>query len=156
MKDKKLQYPLQYGFREGKSADDALLHVTSLLEQARRQEKHAELMSLDISGAFGSLQYSSIRDRFASLSLFSNINDTLLDTLRNGKVAMQASEEPSFGNRLRDVHRVHVAGQHFGTSRQTKSYRYSGLKEFIYKNLQITLRSYLQTTPEKVSKTSAN
>ncbi|GBN12233.1 RNA-directed DNA polymerase from mobile element jockey [Araneus ventricosus] len=28
---KKLQHPLQYGFREGKSADDALLHVTSLL-----------------------------------------------------------------------------------------------------------------------------
>ncbi|GBN27434.1 hypothetical protein AVEN_189200-1 [Araneus ventricosus] len=28
----KLQYPLQYGFREEKSADDALLHGTSLLE----------------------------------------------------------------------------------------------------------------------------
>ncbi|GBN73370.1 Retrovirus-related Pol polyprotein from type-1 retrotransposable element R1 [Araneus ventricosus] len=65
----KLQYPLQYGFREGQSAGDALLHVTSLLEQARR-------------------------DRFASLSLFSNISETLLDTLRNRKVAMQTSEGP--------------------------------------------------------------
>ncbi|GBM67030.1 hypothetical protein AVEN_47201-1 [Araneus ventricosus] len=52
LKTNKLQHPLQYGFREGKSADDALLHVTSLLEQARRQEKHAVLISLDISGAF--------------------------------------------------------------------------------------------------------
>ncbi|GBN44233.1 hypothetical protein AVEN_61127-1 [Araneus ventricosus] len=64
---------LSYGFREGKSADDALLQVTSLLEQARRQEKHAVLISLDISGAFDSLQYSSIRDRFASLPLFSTL-----------------------------------------------------------------------------------
>ncbi|GBM95487.1 hypothetical protein AVEN_95944-1 [Araneus ventricosus] len=88
LKTKKLQHPLQYGFREGKSADEALLHVTSLLEQALRQEKHAVLISLDISGAFDNLQYSSIRDRFASLSLFSNISKTLLDTLRNRKVAM--------------------------------------------------------------------
>ncbi|GBM73670.1 hypothetical protein AVEN_216149-1, partial [Araneus ventricosus] len=94
LKTKKLQRPLQYGFREGKSADDALLHVTSLLEEARRQEKHAMFISLDISGAFDSLQYSSIRDRFASLSLFSNISETLLDTLRNRKVAMQTSERP--------------------------------------------------------------
>ncbi|GBO35958.1 hypothetical protein AVEN_205329-1 [Araneus ventricosus] len=94
LKTKKIQHPLQYGFREGKSADDALLHVTSLLEQARRQEKHAVLISLDISGAFDSLQYSSIRDRFASPSLFSNISETLLDTLRNRKVAMQTSEGP--------------------------------------------------------------
>ncbi|GBM16489.1 Retrovirus-related Pol polyprotein from type-1 retrotransposable element R1 [Araneus ventricosus] len=94
LKTKKLQHPLQYGFREGTSADDALLHVTSLLEQARRQEKHAVLISLDISGASDSLQYSSIRDRFASLSLFSNISETLLYTLRNRKVAMQTSEGP--------------------------------------------------------------
>ncbi|GBM25933.1 hypothetical protein AVEN_94374-1 [Araneus ventricosus] len=64
-----IQHPLKYGFREGKSDDDALLHVTSLLEQARRQGKHAVLISLDISVTFDSLQYSSIRDRFASLSL---------------------------------------------------------------------------------------
>ncbi|GBL79878.1 hypothetical protein AVEN_247017-1 [Araneus ventricosus] len=38
LKTKKLQHPLQYGFREGKSADDALLHVTSVLEEARRQK----------------------------------------------------------------------------------------------------------------------
>ncbi|GBN94013.1 Retrovirus-related Pol polyprotein from type-1 retrotransposable element R1 [Araneus ventricosus] len=96
LKTNELQHPLQYGFREGKSADDALQHVTSLLEQARRQEKHAVLISLDISGAFDSLQYTSIRDRFASLSLslFSNINETLLDALRNRKVAMQTSEGP--------------------------------------------------------------
>ncbi|GBN08414.1 hypothetical protein AVEN_84240-1 [Araneus ventricosus] len=94
LKTNKLQHPLQYRFREGKSADDALLHVTSLLEQARRQETLAVLISLDISGAFDSLQYSSIRDRFASLSLFSNISETLLDTLRNRKVAMQTSEGP--------------------------------------------------------------
>ncbi|GBN07384.1 Retrovirus-related Pol polyprotein from type-1 retrotransposable element R1 [Araneus ventricosus] len=94
VKTNKLQHPLQYGFREGKSADDALLHVTSLLEQAQRQEKHAVLISLDISGAFDNQQYSSIRDRFASLSLFSNISETLLDTLRNRKVAMQTSEGP--------------------------------------------------------------
>ncbi|GBM57304.1 Retrovirus-related Pol polyprotein from type-1 retrotransposable element R1 [Araneus ventricosus] len=94
LKTNKLQHPLQYGFREGKSAHDALLHVTSLLEQARRQEKHAVLISLDISGAFDSLQYSSVRDRFTSLSLFSNISETLLDTLRNRKVAMQTSEGP--------------------------------------------------------------
>ncbi|GBN77825.1 hypothetical protein AVEN_123090-1 [Araneus ventricosus] len=94
LKTNKLQHPPQYGFREGKSADDALLHVTSLLEQARRQEKHAVLISLDISGAFDSLQYSSIRDRFAYLSLFSNISETLLDTLRNRKVSMQTSERP--------------------------------------------------------------
>ncbi|GBN42437.1 hypothetical protein AVEN_216391-1 [Araneus ventricosus] len=47
-----------------------------------------------MSGAFHSLQYSSIRDRFASLSLFPNISETLLDTLRNRKVAMQTSEGP--------------------------------------------------------------
>ncbi|GBN81000.1 hypothetical protein AVEN_175084-1, partial [Araneus ventricosus] len=146
-----------YGFREGKSAEDALLHVTSLLEQARMQEKHAVLISLDISGAFAILQYSSIRDRFASLYLFSNISETLLDTLRNRKVAMQTSEgDTSFGNRLRDVHRVHVADQRFGTSWKTKSYRYSGLKEFIYKHLPMTLLSSLQTTSEKVSESSAN
>ncbi|GBM93429.1 Retrovirus-related Pol polyprotein from type-1 retrotransposable element R1 [Araneus ventricosus] len=92
LKTKNLQHPLQYGFKEGKSADDALLHVTSLLEQTRRQEKHAVLISLDISGTFESLQYSSIRDRFASLSLFSNISETLLGALRNRKVAMQTSE----------------------------------------------------------------
>ncbi|GBM49691.1 hypothetical protein AVEN_274351-1 [Araneus ventricosus] len=80
LKTKKLQHPLQYGFREGMSAYDVLLHVTSLLEQTRRQEKHARLISLDISGVFDSLQYSSIRDRFASLSLFSNISETFLDT----------------------------------------------------------------------------
>ncbi|GBM64137.1 hypothetical protein AVEN_4731-1 [Araneus ventricosus] len=80
--------------REGKSADDALLHVTSLLEQAGRQEKHTVVISLDISGAFDSLQYSSIRGRFASLSLFSNISETLPDTLKNRKVAMQTSEGP--------------------------------------------------------------
>ncbi|GBL89959.1 hypothetical protein AVEN_178373-1 [Araneus ventricosus] len=66
LKTKQLQHPLQYGFREERSADDALLHVTSLPEQARRQAKHAMLIPLDISGAFDSLQYSSIRDRFAS------------------------------------------------------------------------------------------
>ncbi|GBM64272.1 hypothetical protein AVEN_47229-1 [Araneus ventricosus] len=80
LKTEKTQQPLQYGFREGKSADDALLHVTYLLEQARRQEKHSVLISLDICGAFDSLQYFSIRDRFASLSLFSNISETILDT----------------------------------------------------------------------------
>ncbi|GBO22191.1 hypothetical protein AVEN_211760-1 [Araneus ventricosus] len=57
LKTNKLQHPLQYGFREGKSADDALLHVISLLKQARRQEKPAVLISLDISCAFDSLQY---------------------------------------------------------------------------------------------------
>ncbi|GBM12389.1 hypothetical protein AVEN_211572-1 [Araneus ventricosus] len=98
LKKKKLQHALQYGFREGKSADDVLLHVTSLLEQARRQKKHTVLISLDIAGAFNSLLYSSIRDRFASISLFSNISETLLDTLRNRKVAMQTSEGRSSGN----------------------------------------------------------
>ncbi|GBM66959.1 hypothetical protein AVEN_57858-1 [Araneus ventricosus] len=77
-----------------KLANDALLHVTSPLEQARRQGKHAVLISLDIAGAFDSLQYPSIRDRFSPLSLFSNISETLLDTLRNRKVAMQTSEGP--------------------------------------------------------------
>ncbi|GBM16328.1 Retrovirus-related Pol polyprotein from type-1 retrotransposable element R1 [Araneus ventricosus] len=95
LKTKKLQHPLKYGFRDGKSADDALLHITSLLEQARRQEKHAVLISLDISGAFDNLQYSSIRDRFASLSLFSSISETLLDTLRNRKVTMKTNEGPA-------------------------------------------------------------
>ncbi|GBL94908.1 hypothetical protein AVEN_173301-1 [Araneus ventricosus] len=136
VKQKKLQHPLQYGFREGKSADDALLHVTSLLEQARGQEKHAVLISLDISGAFDSLQYSSIRDRFASLSLFSNISETLLDALRNRKVAMQTSEGPVLWEQTQGCPQVHVAGKHFGTSWQTKSYRHSGHKEFIYKHLR--------------------
>ncbi|GBN12890.1 hypothetical protein AVEN_31708-1 [Araneus ventricosus] len=121
--------------------------------RTRSKEKHAVLISLDISRAFDSLQLSSIRDRFASLSLFSDTNETLLDTLRNRKVAIQTSEGRSSGNRLRDVHRVHVAGQHFGTSWQTKSYRYSGLKEFIYKHLPMILRSSSQTTPEKGSST---
>ncbi|GBM19140.1 hypothetical protein AVEN_135620-1 [Araneus ventricosus] len=85
---------VKYAFREGKSADDALLHVTSLLKQARRQENYAVLISLDISCPFDSLLYSSIRDRFASLSLFSNISETLFDTLRNRKLAIQAIERP--------------------------------------------------------------
>ncbi|GBM95865.1 hypothetical protein AVEN_81692-1, partial [Araneus ventricosus] len=62
----------------------------------------------------------------------------------------------SSGNRLRDVPRVHVTGQYFGTWWQTKSYRYNGLKEFIYKHLPMILCSSLQTTPEKVSESSAN
>ncbi|GBM79829.1 hypothetical protein AVEN_127146-1 [Araneus ventricosus] len=62
----------------------------------------------------------------------------------------------SFGNRLRGVYRVHVAGNHFGASWQTKSFWYSGLKEFIYKHLPMTLRSSLEKTPEKVSEISAN
>ncbi|GBN82938.1 hypothetical protein AVEN_157655-1 [Araneus ventricosus] len=44
----------------------------------------------------------------------------------------------------------------FETPWQTKSYRYSGLKEFIYKHLKKTLRSSLQTRPEKVSEKSEN
>ncbi|GBM09931.1 hypothetical protein AVEN_86815-1 [Araneus ventricosus] len=143
LKTKKLQHALLYGFREGKSVDNALLHATSLLEQARRQKKHAVLIYLDISNAFDSLQYSSIRDRFASFYLFSNITETLLDTLRNRKVALQTSEGLVLWKQTRDVHRVHEAGQHFGTSWQTKSYRYNGVKEFIYKHSPMTLRSSL-------------
>ncbi|GBM29383.1 hypothetical protein AVEN_253905-1 [Araneus ventricosus] len=37
------------------------------------------------------------------------------------------AKDRSFGNGLRDDHRVHVAGQHFGTSWQTKSYRPQGV-----------------------------
>ncbi|GBN07670.1 hypothetical protein AVEN_168865-1 [Araneus ventricosus] len=122
-------------------ADDALLHVTSLLEQARRQEKHAVLISLDISGAFDSLQYPSIRDRFSSLPLFSNISETLLDTLRNRKVAMQTSEEPVLWEQTQGCPQGSCSGPAFWTSWQTKSYWYSGLKEFIYKHLPMILRS---------------
>ncbi|GBO06211.1 Retrovirus-related Pol polyprotein from type-1 retrotransposable element R1, partial [Araneus ventricosus] len=112
-KRKKLQHPLQYEFRAEKSSDDALLHVTSLLEQGPRQEKHAVLISLDISGAFGSLQYSSKRDRFASLSLFSNISETLLDTLRNRKVAMQTSVRPVLWEQTQGCPRGSCSGPAF-------------------------------------------
>ncbi|GBN16216.1 hypothetical protein AVEN_212574-1 [Araneus ventricosus] len=110
---KTLQHPLQYGFREEKSTDDALLHVTSLLEQARRQEKHAVLISVDISDAFDSLQYSSIGDKLPSLSLFPNISETLLVTLRNRKVAMQTSEGPILWEQTRGCPQGSCSGSAF-------------------------------------------
>ncbi|GBL86920.1 hypothetical protein AVEN_218665-1 [Araneus ventricosus] len=138
LKTKKLQHPLQYGFREGKSADEAFLHGTSLLEKAR------------------SLQYSSTRDRFASLSLFSNISETLLDTLRNRKVAMQTSEGPVLWEQTQGCPQGSCSGPAFWNIVADEILSVQWPQGVHIQAFADDLRSSSQTTPEKGSGSSAN
>ncbi|GBN27431.1 hypothetical protein AVEN_189199-1 [Araneus ventricosus] len=109
-----------------------------------------------MSGAFDSLQYSSIRDRFASVSLFSNISETFLDTLRNRKVAMQTSEGPVLWEQTQGCPQGSCSRPAFWNIVADEILSVQCLKEFIYKHLPIILRSSSQTTPEKGSESSAN
>ncbi|GBN26153.1 hypothetical protein AVEN_253067-1 [Araneus ventricosus] len=71
------------------------------------------------------------------------------------KWANKPEKGRSSGKRLRDVHSVHVTGQHSLTSRQTRSYRYSGLKEFIYKHLPMIFAFVVtDNTGERLQKRS--
>ncbi|GBM65567.1 hypothetical protein AVEN_169849-1 [Araneus ventricosus] len=103
-----------------------------------------------------------MRTKKNSLTTINGTRVALVDILHTNDEANRGGEICNFHvsagvmNRFTNVRRVHVAGQHFGTSWQTKSYRYSGLKEFIYKHLSMILRSSSQTTPEKGSESSAN
>ncbi|XP_046629516.1 uncharacterized protein LOC124309827 [Neodiprion virginianus] len=52
----------QYGFREGRSTNDALLRVRRFVENATENGGYAVAVSLDIANAFNSLPWPSIRD----------------------------------------------------------------------------------------------
>ncbi|GBM79757.1 hypothetical protein AVEN_229685-1 [Araneus ventricosus] len=84
----------QFGFREGKSINHALRKLLDVIEDAKKREHYAIVISLDIQVAFDNLKYDTIRKGLRKLYTKSNILETLED-ISNRKVAIQTSDGPA-------------------------------------------------------------
>ncbi|GBN22482.1 hypothetical protein AVEN_13869-1 [Araneus ventricosus] len=71
------------------------IKLLNVIEDVKKREHYAIVISLDIQGAFDNLKYDIIRKGLRKLLTESNISETLEDILSNRKVAIQTSDGPA-------------------------------------------------------------
>ncbi|GBM22055.1 Putative protein in type-1 retrotransposable element R1DM [Araneus ventricosus] len=86
------QNPRQYGFKEGKSIDNALDSLLQNIDQHKKQKHHIAIVSIDIKGAFDSLKYPSIIEKIRKSSCPSNIQQILESLLENRTIVIPTNE----------------------------------------------------------------
>ncbi|GBO28783.1 hypothetical protein AVEN_245221-1 [Araneus ventricosus] len=71
-----------------------LAKATEELQKDKNKKLHTMGISLDIQGAFGHLQYNSIRNSLDEINFFSHTIDTLKDILNDRNVTIQTAQGP--------------------------------------------------------------
>ncbi|GBM80856.1 Putative protein in type-1 retrotransposable element R1DM [Araneus ventricosus] len=94
LKKKNILHHNQFGFREGRSTDDAIHQLTEKIQDAKNKQLHTMVISLDIQGAFDHLQYNSIRNSLDEINFPSHTIETLKDILTDRKVTIQTAQGP--------------------------------------------------------------
>ncbi|GBO42119.1 hypothetical protein AVEN_39741-1 [Araneus ventricosus] len=83
---------LQHGFREGKSVDTSINELLSKIHTGRRDGKHIFVLSIDIKGAFDSLQHRAILKSLDASTCPININRLYQSFLQNRKVKLRTPQ----------------------------------------------------------------
>ncbi|GBN39919.1 Putative protein in type-1 retrotransposable element R1DM, partial [Araneus ventricosus] len=94
LKKKNILHHNQFGFREGRSTDDAIHQLAEKIQDAKNKQLHTMVISLDIQGAFDHLQYNSIRNSLDEINFPSHTIETLKDILTDRKVTIQTAQGP--------------------------------------------------------------
>ncbi|GBO35047.1 Retrovirus-related Pol polyprotein from type-1 retrotransposable element R1 [Araneus ventricosus] len=94
LKKKNILHHNQFGFREGRSTDDAIHQLVEKIKDAKNKQLHTMVISLDIQGAFDLLQYNSIRNSLDEINFPSHTIETLKDILTDRKVTIQTAQDP--------------------------------------------------------------
>ncbi|GBN53010.1 hypothetical protein AVEN_175100-1 [Araneus ventricosus] len=82
----------QHGFRAGKSVDTAINELLSKIQTARRYGKHVLVLSIDMKGAFDSLQHRAILKSLDASPCPVNTNRLFHCLLQNRKVTLQTPQ----------------------------------------------------------------
>lgn len=85
-KQQGLENSNQYGFRPGKSTEDAILHLTKSIKQTNK--KYVVALFIDIQGAFDSIWWPAIVHRLTKANCSSTLISLIKSYFRNRKVLM--------------------------------------------------------------------
>ena len=86
LKQQKVLYDSQYGFRSKRSCEQAILELTGRILDAKNKEMHSAAMFLDLSKAFDTLDHEILLKKLDLYSLRGVCNDWLRDYLRDRKL----------------------------------------------------------------------
>lgn len=76
----------QYGFREGRSTETALIELTKTLDQFRKIFKHVILVSFDITGAFNWVKWSRLLETMEKKKINSQLIQIIQSYFENRKI----------------------------------------------------------------------
>ncbi|GBM07425.1 hypothetical protein AVEN_26493-1 [Araneus ventricosus] len=82
----KSMYHPAFGFREGRSTDDAIHQSVEKIQDSKNKKLHTSVISLNIQVAFDQLQYSSIRNSLDEINFPSHTIETHKDYLLIGSL----------------------------------------------------------------------
>ncbi|GBM10022.1 hypothetical protein AVEN_24005-1 [Araneus ventricosus] len=94
IKKKNLLHHNEFGFRGGRSTDDAIYQLAERIQDAKHKKLHTKVISLYIQGAFDHLQYNSIGNSLDEINFTSHTIETLKDILNYRKVTIQTAQVP--------------------------------------------------------------
>ncbi|GBM91478.1 Putative protein in type-1 retrotransposable element R1DM [Araneus ventricosus] len=94
LKKKNILHHNQFGFRAGRSTDDAIHQLVEKIQDAKNKKLHTIVISLDIQRTFDYLQYNSIRNSLDEINFPSHTIETLKDILTDRKVTIQTAQGP--------------------------------------------------------------
>ncbi|GBM22558.1 hypothetical protein AVEN_183986-1 [Araneus ventricosus] len=82
----------QFGFREGRSIDQALDELMKQVDKCRGQKNHTAIISIDIQGAFDNLTHKSIDEKLTENNCPCNINSMFSNLLKDKKVIIPTND----------------------------------------------------------------
>ncbi|GBM11094.1 Putative protein in type-1 retrotransposable element R1DM [Araneus ventricosus] len=86
---------LQYGFREGRSKEMAIMKLLDTIHKRKAGGDHVLVLSIDIKVAFDNIQHSAISSYLDNSKCPANIVNTVKSLLQNGKVILNTCEGPA-------------------------------------------------------------
>ncbi|GBM20382.1 RNA-directed DNA polymerase from mobile element jockey [Araneus ventricosus] len=81
--------PHQFGFTAGKSATKAILQMKNWIAEARRQDKHSVVVSLDIKSAFSRVWWPLVLHKIKSFNSPRNLFNMVASFLEDRQVSME-------------------------------------------------------------------
>ncbi|GBM88158.1 RNA-directed DNA polymerase from mobile element jockey [Araneus ventricosus] len=94
LKKENILHHNQFGFRDGRSIDDAIHQLVEKMQDAKNKKLHTMVICLDIQGAFDHLQYNSIHNSLDQINFPSHTIETLKCILTDRKVTIQTAQGP--------------------------------------------------------------
>ncbi|GBM96885.1 hypothetical protein AVEN_61134-1 [Araneus ventricosus] len=90
-KNNRLSY-LQYGFREGRSAEMTITKLLDTIHKGKASGDHVLVLSIDIKGAFDNIQHSASSSYLDNNECLANIVNIFKNLLQNRKVILNTCE----------------------------------------------------------------
>ncbi|KAG5666863.1 hypothetical protein PVAND_014871 [Polypedilum vanderplanki] len=87
--------PLQYGFREGRSTNDAVNKVLSFISDARDKKQSVVVLSIDVKKAFDSIKHNILLSKMEKIGFRGKIYDLIKNYLSDRKQFVKVGDYES-------------------------------------------------------------